>query len=955
MRHGTAPRAASRLITALIALTAAAILIPPPQAHADNAKTAQTSPDDNIEISVPTSVPCLVKADGTIIAPTAETWKIRNDSPQPVTLDTAVADTITPGTSITAKSQPTTLYEDDTQDGKGSYTISIDDTGNETRTEGGTDEHPVQIAPGESLGFDWDVQLPTHLLNCAPPQPITVADISMTFKTIRKTAFAVYSNTDKSLDFYKRIRIPQVGETLNGKTVTNIYTGFEDNRYTSPSSSADNWKPDAINNTPWFSHHLDIATVSVIDNGIRPQYLDRWFQNFHNCKTFDLDKLDMSSCVSINTAFSYCTSATGISISSWNVSHVNDFTQVFLNCTSLGTLDLSGWNTSSAQIFHSTFNRCGNLQNILIGSKWNFSHVWQCRYMFWGCAALTLDCSEWDVSGIKPGRPNESPTPLETSWHYCFNYNAPGVILPKPWQAGAFAIYSTDDDSLDFYKRSNCELPSTGSTFNGKVASAVYTGFENSSYDFVATESSKYDLTNTPWFSHLADIKTVCVVDNGITPTSMNVWFADMISLESVELSKLDTSRCVSMLDTFFRNSDLTSLDLSNWDVSNVHNFSCMFQGCYSLRTIDLRNWKAHPEKTGLFGMFFECSSLESIDLSGFDLSNTISANKMFGRCFNLSKISFSSKWKWLVFDDGEGTNSLLPSPSAEYIDGADGKWYSITTSKGYAPADIPIGKADTYVASRKLLSKVAFAVYSADDYSLDFYKKPRYLMPISGSVFNGKHVTEIYPDIEDYNFDISGGRGDGNAPWWSHRTDIISVKVVDSIKPKNMTGWFYWFINVTSIDLGPIDTSENTSLFGTFDRCFKLQTIDVSMMNTSKVRSMGCAFYGDGELTRLDISNWNISNVNDFSYMFIDCKKLGVLNMPPSPKFSSQIDFIGYMFLHCENLNLDCSDWNVPVSADHPRFNDGAPGVILPKVWQTTTSAVYSSNETKRLTSINS
>lgn len=53
MRHGTAPRAAARLITALIAPTAATILIPHPQAHADNAKTAQTSPqtspDDNIE------------------------------------------------------------------------------------------------------------------------------------------------------------------------------------------------------------------------------------------------------------------------------------------------------------------------------------------------------------------------------------------------------------------------------------------------------------------------------------------------------------------------------------------------------------------------------------------------------------------------------------------------------------------------------------------------------------------------------------------------------------------------------------------------------------------------------------------------------------------------------------------------------------------------------------------
>lgn len=100
-------------------------------------------------------MPCLVKADGMIIATTAETWKIRNDSTQLVTLDTVAAETITPGISITAKSQPATLYEDDTQDGKRSYTIAIDDTGNETNAEGGTDEHPVQKNAGEkSLEFD---------------------------------------------------------------------------------------------------------------------------------------------------------------------------------------------------------------------------------------------------------------------------------------------------------------------------------------------------------------------------------------------------------------------------------------------------------------------------------------------------------------------------------------------------------------------------------------------------------------------------------------------------------------------------------------------------------------------------------------------------------------------------------------------------------------------------------
>ena len=226
-----------------------------------------------------------------------------------------------------------------------------------------------------------------------------------------------------------------------------------------------------------------------------------------------------------------------------------------------------------------------------------------------------------------------------------------------------------------------------------------------------------------------------------------------------------------------------------------------------------------------------------------------------------------------------------------------------------------------------------AFAVYSEDDHSLMFYKRKG--LPKVGCMFNNRTVSGVYPDIENYDFDIPGGRGDGNAPWWSHRADILSVKVVDRIKPKNMSGWFYWFVNVTSIDLGPIDTSEVTSLFGTFDRCFKLQTLDVSMMDTSKVKRMSCAFYGDAELTGLDLSGWNFSNVYDSSYMFLDCKKLRVLNMPDSTKFASYANWFGYMFLRCESLNLDCSDWVVPISVDHTDFNTGAPSVTLPKVWQ--------------------
>ena len=398
MRHETA-----RLITALIALTATAILIPPPQAYADNARTAQTSPDDNIKISVPTSVPCLVKADGTIIAPTAETWKIRNDSPQPVTLDTAAASTITPGTSITAKSQPTTLYEDDTQNGKGSYTIAIDDTGNETKAEGGTDEHPVQIAPGESLGFDWDVQLPTHLLNCAPPQPITVADISMTFKTIRKTAFAVYSEDDHSLDFYKRIRISQAGETLNGKTVTNIYTGFETTKYRCIKTGeyGVEYTDGAIIDTPWYNRRYDIESVEVIDCGIQPEYLDYWFMNLTHCKTLKLNRLDTSQCQTAIRVFNRCREATDIEVSRWDTANTRTLSEAFLECNALETLDISGWICPRNTSLHSTWNNCNKLRQIQFNENWTTQNVRYFSCTFYATAFEKLDLSSWKFDKVE--------------------------------------------------------------------------------------------------------------------------------------------------------------------------------------------------------------------------------------------------------------------------------------------------------------------------------------------------------------------------------------------------------------------------------------------------------------------------------------------------------------------------------------------------------------------------
>lgn len=41
-------------------------------------------------------------------------------------------------------------------------------------------------------------------------------------------------------------------------------------------------------------------------------------------------------------------------------------------------------------------------------------------------------------------------------------------------------------------------------------------------------------------------------------------------------------------------------------------------------------------------------------------------------------------------------------------------------------------------------------------------------------------------------------------------------------------------------------------------------------------------------------------------------------------------------MFYKCSQLNVDCSNWDVGSQKYDSSFNSGAPGVILPSAWQT-------------------
>lgn len=543
----------------------------------------------------------------------------------------------------------------------------------------------------------------------------------------------------------------------------------------------------------------------------------------------------------------------------------------------------------------------------------------------------------------------------------------------------AFAVFSADDGSLNFYKR--IDVPKAGEQFEGRTVTEVYTGFDTGV--FVATNTPQntwVDLeTSTPWFDRRDEIISSKVVDPDISVEQLAFWYTRCTNITAVDLSKLDASRattvvglfahCHSMTacllpkdlknaieftDMFYQCKSITKVDLNcigeareartlfglmngctaltsltiprqiasdmsyafsgcnsmdnfafieDWDVSPSKGFLHTFAYSGKIKHLNLSKWKSTNAET-YEGMFAACASLESLDISGLSRLEFVENFKMFYNCPKLSRVTLGDGFSW------RGANNYLPIQSSDSIPGADGKWYAISDKKGYAPADIPSNKADTYVASPDMLPKETFAVFSEDDGSLNFYH--RNIVPTMGSHFEGKTATRVYAnfddkvthiDVYDHHYPVG--------PWYEVRDQIKSAKIVDKgIRPIYIDGWFAFLDNCTTISgLRQIDYSRCKSMRYLFLRNTQLTTIDLSGLSLPECQMFGgmfedCKALKEANLSnitlnsdnnlqlwfmfgrcdnveRIDLSGWNINQIEVLNYIFTECKKLREISLP--------------------------------------------------------------------------
>jgi surface protein len=167
-------------------------------------------------------------------------------------------------------------------------------------------------------------------------------------------------------------------------------------------------------------------------------------------------------------------------------------------------------------------------------------------------------------------------------------------------------------------------------------------------YDKKKEERNGMSITNSYVDSSPYGTATTAAFDAsfaGYRPTSTAYWFVSCKSLTSITgLENLKTDNVTDMNSMFWGCSGLTSLDLSGFNTQNVTNMSLMFDDCSSMTTLNLSAFNTQ-NVTDMGGMFEGCSSLTSLDLSVFNTPNVKYMNHMFNNCSCLTAIYAGSGW----------------------------------------------------------------------------------------------------------------------------------------------------------------------------------------------------------------------------------------------------------------------------------------------------------------------
>lgn len=182
-----------------------------------------------------------------------------------------------------------------------------------------------------------------------------------------------------------------------------------------------------------------------------PEDASYMFYEGNNLTTIDLQNINTSKTINMNSMFAICNNLTTLNLSSFDTSKVIDMENMFYKNEKLVTLDISSFNTSEVTTMSNIFSNCTSLTKLDL-NNFNTSKVTDMNSMFFECRNLaTLNISNFNTPQVTDMSymfyNNQKLTTINVS-----NFNTSNTVYMGAMFSGCSAITTLDISNFDISK-----------------------------------------------------------------------------------------------------------------------------------------------------------------------------------------------------------------------------------------------------------------------------------------------------------------------------------------------------------------------------------------------------------------------------------------------------------------------------------------------------------------------
>jgi surface protein len=295
-----------------------------------------------------------------------------------------------------------------------------------------------------------------------------------------------------------------------------------------------------------------------------------------------------------------------INLKNFNMTNMDDLSEMFMDCTELWQVYMEGCDASNIRYTDSMFENCTSLRHSSI-EHLTLQRIASANKMF-------KNCSELIELQFNDGCMFEFLAVANEMFYGCENMS----LLEIP----------------------NFDVRRIGTSFSqGRLETDMRDMFEGCLY-LSTLKLNNFKINND--VSLRSDITVVTELGDYRFEYFFTMLDAGAPYLSYIEMRDFNNPRLTSMKGMFKNFANVRNIDLDNCNTENVTDMSEMFSGCSSLYSLNLSSFDT-SKVTTMFEMFKGCSALSSLDLSNFDTREVTTMESMFDNTSALTHLNISS------------------------------------------------------------------------------------------------------------------------------------------------------------------------------------------------------------------------------------------------------------------------------------------------------------------------